>query len=248
LPELTRSSGADNFYLSHVPLFVTFGFPAGVACPEKENITIMVRGWQLFLPVRTGSPEGHPAKISTKNAHAGCRRPAALKPEPLHHDKGILAIGIVLLKSEDLAIAESPVKHLRGTIGNTHFQLDTGSQFKSELVLDPADKEFSYPPVPIPLAHPDVAEVAIDILSGIFKSSHNKPGHDPVADRHETGGGVICKGFKKDGLVPGIDKRIVLDGGNCRDIRYCGTPDLRKRKWSKIMGPDHRCITCTVLL
>lgn len=63
-----------------------------------------------------------------------------LKPEPLHHDKGIFAICVVAPYLEDILVALAPIEPLGGKIGFTHFQLRAGSAFDHELLLEAVEQ------------------------------------------------------------------------------------------------------------
>jgi hypothetical protein len=162
-----------------------------------------------------------------------------LKPEPLHHDQRVLAIGIILVDAKHRAVSHALVEPLRPYIGDPYFQLDTGGKLKGELVFGPADKELADPPVPVPRTDADIAKVPVDIFPGVLKAAHDKPGNSPVAYRHEIGGRVIRKGFHENGLVPRIGKRLVLDRDNRGDIRESSVPYLWQGIRNEIVGADH---------
>ena len=162
-----------------------------------------------------------------------------LKPEPLHHDQGVLAIGVILVKSKHRAVPHALVESLCPLIGDPHFQLDTGGKLKGELVLCTADKEVPDTPATVPRADPDIADVPVDMFPGILKAADNESCNGPVADRYEIRCRVIRQRFEEDRLVPGIDERFLLDKDNGRDIRGGSAPYLWQGIGYQVMGTDH---------
>src|SRR5208337_177864 len=206
LPAPTSSSAGDNFfhffpfhnYFEKI-LLSRLDFPKGSCADTRENLLV-----QDSIPSKSQNIERErDMSLSIANSQKKCCNRRS-EPEPLHHDKGILAICIILVNAKHRAVSHALVEPLRCRVGHPHFQLYTGSKFQRELVLDPVHEEFSDSLPPVTRINPEVAEMTVDILPGVFEAPDNKTLDCAVADCDKISGWVIRECFVEDRVVPRV--------------------------------------------